>query len=131
MDLKRWTVAAAFSAMAVGGVWGAVTGTIPLSGTGTRPGRLVVTPAALAFGAVDSGAVSILPFTLRNSGGGTLTGAVRKAAGCSPWFVLLTDSGSHVETLPYALGPGQSQSFLVAFAPAGVGGATCALEAGP
>ena len=129
--MRRWAVAAAFCALAASGALGAVTGPLPLSGTGTRPGKLVLTPAALAFASVDSGAVSILPFTLRNSGGGTLTGAVRKAAGCSPWFVLLTDAGSHVETLPYALGPGQSQSFLVAFAPAGVGPVTCALDAGP
>lgn len=117
-------------ALAAGAAWCALTGTVSCTGTGTRPGALVVSPASLAFGQVDSGGSVVREITLRNSGGGTLTGTVRRAAGCSPWYSLVVGD-TRVAAVTYSLPAGATTTVQVEFAPAGIGPATCAIEAGP
>jgi hypothetical protein len=104
--------------------------TVSCSGTGTRPPSLTALPSLLAFGAVDSGTVVILPLTIRNSGGGTLVGTVRRKASCSPDYQLW-QAGVPVTSIPYSLPAGATLSIQVRFAPTMVGPQACDIEVGP
>jgi hypothetical protein len=91
---------------------------IALSGTGTTPGQLGVSPATLNFGNVVVGANGAL------SGSVTATGAsvtISSASANSSEFAL---SGI---TLPKTLGAGQSATFTVTFTPNAAGTANASL----
>ena len=81
---------------------------IPLTGTGTVTGQLVVGPAPLNFGNVPVGTTTTQPITV-SAVGGSVT--VSSAASSSSQFVL--DGAS----FPLAIAAGQSMSFNVAFSP--------------
>jgi hypothetical protein len=81
---------------------------IPLTGTGTAPGQLVIAPAPLSFGDVAVGTTATLPITM-SATGASLT--VSSAASSSAQFVLEGAS------FPFTIPAGQSVSFNVAFAP--------------
>jgi hypothetical protein len=89
-------------------------GSVSLSGTGTaaRP-VLALTPTSLSFGAVNVGSAATLAVTVRNSGGGTLTGAASTAA---PF--------SMVGTASYALAANQSATITLRFSPTAYGAAS-------
>jgi len=83
--------------------------TVPVTGTGTMPAQLTVTPASLSFGSVQVGSSQTLSETLTNTGSSsvtvsqaTVTGAGFSASGLS---------------LPATLAAGQSATFNVMFAP--------------
>jgi len=118
----------------VGLVYAAVTATVSCSASRTRPGKLVVTPTALAWSGAaetDSGAVTTKTFTIRNSGGGVLVGSVRKRATCSPDFDLIV-GGNPTATIPYSLGAGQTMTIAVRMTSlAGSGDVACDLDVGP
>jgi hypothetical protein len=108
-----------------------LTATVSCNGVGVRPPRLTVSTAALAFGDVDSGAVAIRAFTVRNAGGGTLTGVVRPAVGCGPGYSLLLPTGDPTTQVAYSLGAGAELVVSVRFAPLVAGPQTCAFALGP
>jgi hypothetical protein len=107
------TVNVTFTPQAAGATGGSVfvggaTLAIPLTGTGTAPGQLVIAPAPLSFGDVAVGTTATLPITMTASGG-SLT--VSSAASSSSQFVL--DGAS----FPFTIPAGQSVSFNVGFTP--------------
>jgi hypothetical protein len=81
---------------------------IPLTGTGTAPGQLVIAPAPLNFGDVAVGTTATQAITMTATGA-SLT--VSSAASSSSQFVL--DGAS----FPFTIPAGQSVSFNVAFTP--------------
>jgi Right handed beta helix region/Abnormal spindle-like microcephaly-assoc'd, ASPM-SPD-2-Hydin/HYDIN/CFA65/VesB-like, Ig-like domain len=89
-------------------------GSVSLSGTGVAvPPALAVTPTSLSFGTVNVGSAANLAVTVRNSGGGTLTGAASTAA---PFSV--------VGTASYSLAANQSARITVRFSPTAYGAAS-------
>jgi hypothetical protein len=73
-----------------------------------------VTPGSASFGNVETGAAAQATFTVRNSGGGTLSGSAS-----------VTGSGFSIQSGgSYNLTAGQSQSVTVRFAPTTTGGAS-------
>jgi hypothetical protein len=92
---------------------------VSVSGTGI-PQLCRIDPETLEFGSIGLGRSAVLPFTLTNAGGGTLSGAV--SVDC-PDFTLLDDPS-------YALGPGQSRSFDVQFSPTAIGNYACDIATG-
>ena len=82
---------------------------IPLSGTGIAPGQLVASPTSLAFGNVQIGSSSNKSETITNSGGTNVTISQANITGAA-----YSISGL---TLPATLGPNQSVTFTVTFAP--------------
>ena len=85
---------------------------VSLSGTGaTALPVLTVTPTSLFFGTVSVGSTAKLSVTVRNSGGGTLTGSASTSA---PFSV--------VGTASYSLAAHQTATIVVRFSP-GVPGA--------
>ena len=107
-----------------------LTVTVSCTGTGTRPPTLAVSPTVLAFGDVDSGAVMIRTFTVRNSGSGTLTGTIAPTPTCGPDYTLLSN-GAPVPVIAYTLTAGQTQTVSVRFAPIRMGAQSCDLHVGP
>jgi hypothetical protein len=92
-------------------------GSVSLSGTGVAaPPALALTPTSLSFGTVNVGSAATLAVTVRNSGGGTLTGAASTAA---PFSVQGTAS--------YALAANQSATITVRFSPTAYGVASGSL----
>jgi hypothetical protein len=89
-------------------VMGPVPLTIPLTGTGTATGQLVVAPAPLNFGNVTVGTTETEPMTM-SAVGGSVT--VSSASSSSSQFVL---NGA---SFPLTIPAGQSVSFNVAFTP--------------
>ena len=92
---------------------------IALSGTGTAPGQLAVSPATLSFGNVVVGTSSSLNGTL-NATGAAVT--VSSASITNNEFVL---SGI---SLPATIGAGSSASFTVTFTPQASGAASGSLS---
>jgi hypothetical protein len=91
---------------------------VALSGTGTSPGVLSVSPAALSFGNVTVGSSVSLAGSLSATG----TSVTVSAAG--------VDNGQFVLsglTLPITIPAGQSASFTVTFTPSSVGATTSTL----
>lgn len=107
------TVDVTFTPQAAGTTGGSVfvggaTLAIPLTGTGTAPGQLVIAPAPLNFGDVAVGTTATQAITM-SATGASLT--VSSAASSSSQFVL--DGAS----FPFTIPAGQSVSFNVAFTP--------------
>jgi hypothetical protein len=86
---------------------------IALSGTGAAPATLTATPSSLAFTGVQSGKTQTQTETVQNTGGTSATISQGTVAG----------TGFSISGLsaPVILGPGQSTSFSVTFAPASSG----------
>jgi hypothetical protein len=91
---------------------------IALSGTGTAPGQLGVSPASLSFGDVVVGASSTLSSSLSATGAAV---TVSSATSTSPEFTI---SGL---SLPAVLSAGQSLPYSVTFTPQTSGTATATL----
>jgi len=91
---------------------------IPLSGTGTASGQLVVSPSTLAFGTVTVGSSSPLNGSLTASGASV---TVTSASIDNGEFVL---SGI---TLPQTLTAGQTVPFTVTFTPTATGATSASL----
>jgi hypothetical protein len=79
-----------------------------------------VVPSAISFGTVLTGAQRDTTITIRNTGGGTLSGNVGESC---PDFSIVGTSG-------FSLAAGQSASVTVRFAPTIVGTRNCTLQAG-
>jgi hypothetical protein len=86
---------------------------IPLSGTGVAPGALSANPSSLNFGNVQVGKNQSNPDTITNTGGVNVTITQANVTGAG-----FSISGL---TLPLTLGPGQSKTFNVTFAPQSAG----------
>ena len=84
-----------------------------VSGVGTAPPQLAVTPASQDFGNVGVGSSANRSFTVQNVGGGTLTGSATTTA---PFSVF--SGGS------FTLNAGASQDVVVQFAPTATGSFT-------
>jgi hypothetical protein len=84
--------------------------TVNVSGTGVIPPQLSVDPDMLNFGTILT-TFADLPFTVTNTGGGTLTGSVTIAASSSG------DVFSIVSGDTFSLGPGESQEVVIRFTP--------------
>jgi formylglycine-generating enzyme required for sulfatase activity len=78
----------------------------------TKPAVGQVTPSPLAFGSVAVGGAADLTFTIKNTGGGTLSGTVGAGAGA---FTVVSGSGS------YSLTAGQEKAVMARFAPTAAG----------
>lgn len=91
---------------------------IALSGTGTAPGQLGVSPASLSFGNVVEGANSTLSSSL-NATGATVT--VSSATSTSSEFTI------NGLSLPAVIAAGQSLPYSVTFTPQATGTATATL----
>jgi hypothetical protein len=107
------TVEVTFSPQAAGAIGGSLfvggaTLAIPLTGTGSAPGQLIIAPAPLSFGDVAVGTTATQPITM-SAAGSSLT--VSSAASSSAQFVLEGAS------FPFTIPAGQSVSFNVAFTP--------------
>lgn len=86
---------------------------LAVSGSAIDAGKLVVNPAAVTFGSVRVGQTLAKTATLTNSGQSNVTVAQASASNGAFTFTGLT--------LPVTLGPGQSTSFNVVFAPKSAG----------
>jgi hypothetical protein len=93
---------------------------IGCTGVGVLAPVCQVDPAELDFGAVDLGGSADLSLTIRNTGGGTLSGTVSSPCG----------GFSIVGSSAYSLGPQDSASFTVRFVPNSIGPVGCAIETG-
>ena len=96
--------------------WGnsvSTTVAVPLSGSGTTPGQLALTPAAVNLGTVPVGSSQTQPGTLTNTGTTSVT--INQAA--------VSGAGFNVSgiTTPMTLAAGQSLNFAVKFAPSSSG----------
>jgi len=129
------TVTARFSPTSTAGASANITCTggggavVALSGNGDPLPAIEVTPTSIPFGTVPVGSSADVAFTVRNTGGGVLSGA---AATSAPFSIVTA-------TASYNLAGGQSRSFTVRFTPSaggtasanitctGGGGATVAL----
>jgi formylglycine-generating enzyme required for sulfatase activity len=98
-------------------------------GVGIRPCRTAegqsprceVTPPSLDFGSVEVSQTKDLPFTIKNTGGGTLTGNVAESC---PAYSLQSGGGS------YSLTANQERTVAVRFAPTSAGLQTCTVDLG-
>lgn len=97
-------------------------GPVVASGTG-QVGIPVcdVSPTTLDFGAVNYGSSTNRVITVRNTGGGTLTGSISG----------MTTDYSIVDAPTFSLGPGAVQSFFVEFRPSTGGVQVCSLRVSP
>lgn len=121
---QSFTVNVGFNPTANGAVSGSLTivsdasnpnVAVPLSGTGTSPGQLTVSPATLNFGNVTVGGSQSLAGSLSAGAGGiTVSSASWNGAG-------FTLSGV---SFPFTLAAGQSMPFSVTFAPQTAGSVT-------
>jgi Abnormal spindle-like microcephaly-assoc'd, ASPM-SPD-2-Hydin/HYDIN/CFA65/VesB-like, Ig-like domain len=94
---------------------------VTLSGTGTSPGQLAVSPGTMSFGNVVVGTSQSLSGSLSASGSSV---TVSSATSNSPEFVV---GGL---TLPVSIGAGQSIPFTVTFKPQASGSASANLSFG-
>ena len=89
--------------------------------------RVLITPGSIAFGNVDTLSVSTAPLSVKNVGGGTLRGAIRKAPACVPgWSILVNDAP--VDSVPFALTANQERIVTVRFIANGLGPRNCGVE---
>jgi hypothetical protein len=93
---------------------------ISCTGSGELAPVCELDPTGLDFGLVEIGSSTDLSFTIRNTGGGTLSGTVSSPCG----------GFSIIGSAAYSLGPQESATFTVRFTPVGVGGVGCAIETG-
>jgi len=121
---QSFTFGAVFSPTSAGTASGSIavvsnasdsTLTIPLSGTGTAPGQLAVSPTSLSFGNVIVGSNKSLTGSLSASGSSV---AVSSATFGTAEFTL---SGI---SFPLTLAAGQSASFTITFTPQASGSAS-------
>ncbi len=89
--------------------------------TGNTPPVCSITPAELSFGYVDVGQSEDLTFTVKNTGGGTLSGTVDGA--CGVYSVVASNRN-------YALAGGDSAVFTVRYSPTDESGDTCSVGTG-
>jgi hypothetical protein len=89
--------------------------TIPLTGAGAMSGQLTLTPSSVSFGSLQVGSSQTVSQILTNSGSSSVT--VSQAS--------MTGTGFSINglPLPLTLGPGQSQTFSLTFAPTSAGSA--------
>src|SRR2546425_2038589 len=121
---QSFTFGAVFSPASAGGASGSIsvvsnasnsTLTISLSGTGTAPGQLAVSPGTLTFGSVVVGTTKSMTATLSATGSSV---TVSSASVGTSEFAL---SGL---SFPFTLPAGQSASFSVTFTPQASGTAS-------
>ena len=93
---------------------------LPVSGTSQTPPQCEVTPTTIDFDSVTVTQTADKTFTIKNTGGGTLSGRVSES--CSE----LTIVGGKT----YSLGTGQSTSFTVRFSPTTPGDKSCTIAPG-
>jgi hypothetical protein len=86
-----------------------------------QPPTCQVTPSALDFEAVVVGQTKDLTFTVKNTGGGTLTGSVTESCDA---YSLQSGGGS------YSLAANQEKTVMVRFAPTATGAQTCTISLG-
>lgn len=93
-----------------------------------QPGaRASIIPTSIAFGNVDSLSVSTSPLVVKNIGGGTLRGVIRKATPCVPgWSILVNEAP--VDSVPFSLTANQDRSVSVRFIATGLGPRNCGVE---
>jgi len=94
---------------------------LSLAGRGFAVPVCVITPELLDFGTVTPNQSRTLQFTIRNDGGGVLSGSV--ATGCNA-FTVTNNSG------PYSLAAGVSRTVTVRFLPPNAGERSCLLSLG-
>jgi hypothetical protein len=92
-----------------------------VTGSGELPAACEVSPPELDFGTVDLGDSLSLFFTIRNGGGGRLTGTVIES--CDDFRI---EEGP----VAYDLGPGEEAVVTVWFAPSAAGQRFCDIETG-
>jgi hypothetical protein len=90
------------------------------SGSGVLAPACQANPTTLTFGYVEIGHSTERTFTLQNTGGGTLSGAVYEEC---PEFTIAGGAS-------YSLSGGQSDTFTVRFAPTSAGIKVCTIETG-
>ncbi|UCH83038.1 MAG: choice-of-anchor D domain-containing protein, partial [Candidatus Latescibacterota bacterium] len=90
-------------------------------GTGEAAPVCLVTPTSLDFGTVAVGSSAGDNFTIKNTGGGTLSGTVSES--CADYDIL---SGGG----PYTLAAGESLQVIVKFEPLSSGVKPCTIETG-
>ncbi len=96
---------------------------VDLSGTAEAPPLCQVSTGSLSFGELVAGDQANQAFTITNVGGGVLSGSVALSGlSCSDFAIL---SGG-----TYALGPNQSVTVAIRFAPGGFGTYNCAATTG-
>jgi len=86
---------------------------VPLSGTGVAAGNLTTSPSSMSFGNVLVGDASSQMETLKNTGGVNLTVTAATISGTGFSYAGLS--------LPLTLGPNQTSTFSVSFAPTTAG----------
>jgi hypothetical protein len=96
---------------------------VPCGGVGDPPPACAIEPPSLDFGVVLVGATAQRTATLRNAGGGTLTGSLDAGAACAP-FALLAGGGA------FALAAGEERAVTLEYAPSATGAHACTLSAG-
>lgn len=105
-------------------------GSVTATATGQSAAPLCyVSPTSINFGAVDYGSspVGISPFiTIRNDGGGTLSGSISQF---STDFSIKDING--VSSPTFSLGPNQQASFVAGFTPTSGGAEACTLHIDP
>lgn len=93
---------------------------LPCTGIGEDPPECVITPTSLDFGTVAMGHYEEKQFTIRNDGGGMLSGEVSVSS----------DHFTIISSTIYDLGQGQQQNFIVRFEPQSSGNFDCTVQTG-
>ena len=114
-----------------GAAYAGLTATVSCTGTGVQRPSLTCLPASLVFGEIPTDSTVVRVVTLKNTGGGTLTGTIRPAPDCGPGYSILNAAGVPVASLPYSLAGGVALVVSVRFAPVTPGPQVCVLAAGP
>ena len=94
-------------------------GDVPCRGTGDMLPVCQVAPSSLNFGSVTIGHYSDKTFTIRNNGGGAVTGSISEP--CGHYSIVAGDG-------PYSLGAGDSVVVTVRFEPTSPGTRVCTIE---
>ncbi len=94
---------------------------VTATGTGDSPPVCSVTPTFLNFGPVTINTGAERTFTVRNTGGGTLSGNITESC---PDYSLVSGGGA------FSLGPGESKVVTVRFQPAVFGTLNCGIGLG-
>lgn len=102
---------------------------VSCTGTTNAAPRMQVFPASIAFGSIDTAGVAVAELKVKNVGGGTLLGVVRRRTGvpCAPNFSILKD-GASVDSIPFSLGPGLERSCSIRYTGIGSGPYSCDIE---